>query len=172
MSLEEAVRQMTKEAFFAMRAQSAGHDQNDVVQKMRELTPELLDAYINTDYVINLSGKEIILKVHEIIPDSLMKFLETKSVTSWAMITAYNPYSKELTENENKIRQQRLIDMLQMHDFELLPAIGRSEDGKWEEPSVFILGISYDLAKSFGFCFQQNAVLFGDSESAADLIFC
>ena len=109
----------------------------------------------------------MVLRITGDVPPALSSLAQP-----WAIITAYNPYSAEHTEAENREAQARLTDMLTLHVYRMLPAIGRSSDGKWEEPSILILGISCDLAKAFGTCFQQNAIVFGEIGGPIELVFC
>ncbi len=150
-----------------MRAQAMGRDQNDLIDKMRELPQALVTAYLSTNYIMRIDGSEIVLKITDDVPPALSSLAQ-----SWAIITAYNPYSVENTETENQIAQNRLADMLTLHGYNMLPAIGRSSDGKWEEPSMLVLGISYEFAKAFGSCFQQNAIVFGEVDGPIELVFC
>jgi len=59
-----------------------------------------------------------------------------------------------------------------MHDYLVIPATGKSGDDSWEEPSFLVLGISYELACSFGACFQQNTIIYNQIGSPVELVFC
>jgi hypothetical protein len=150
-----------------MRAQAMGRDQNDLIDKMRALPQALVTAYFSTNYIMRIDDKEVVMKVTGDIPPPLSSLAQP-----WAIITAYNPYSAEHTETENQAAQNRLTDMLTLHGYQLLPAAGRSSDGNWEEPSILVLGISYEMAKAFGSCFQQNAIVFGEVGGPIELVFC
>ena len=150
-----------------MRVQAMGRDQNDLIDRMRALPQALVIEYFSTNYIMRIDDKEVALKITGNVPPALSSLAQP-----WAIITAYNPYSAEHTDTENQIAQNRLTDMLTLHGYKLLPAIGRSSDGNWEEPSILVLGISYDLAKAFGSCFQQNAVVFGEVDGPIELVFC
>lgn len=70
---------------------------------------ELLQAYINTNFkvydpclIINIGVAN-----HQ-LDDLLLSF----NATTWAYITAYNPYSKLLTDEENQERHIKLKDKL------------------------------------------------------------
>ena len=158
---------MDLEIQIGMRAQAMGRDQNELIGKMRELPQTLISAYLSTNYIVHINQNEVVINITGDSPSAL-----TALAQSWAIITAYNPYSAEHTDAENQVAQARLTDMLNLHNYKLLPAIGRSNDGKWEEPSILVLGISYELAKAFGICFQQNAVVFGEIDGPVELVFC
>jgi len=155
------------EAQMGMRAQVMGRDKNEVIAKMQALPQTLILAYFSTNYIACIDDKDVVLNITDDVPPVLNSLAQ-----SWAIITAYNPYSAEHTESENQDAQARLTDMLSLHGYKMLPAVGRSSDGNWEEPSILILGISYELAKSFGSCFQQNAIVFGEVNGPIELVFC
>lgn len=150
-----------------MRAQAMGRDQNDIVQKMRGLPNALINAYINSSYIVSIDGENVGLKIGNEVP-SLIAELNR----SWAIITAFNPHSLEATEQYNQAQQKMLVDMLSLHGYETMPAVRQSDEGNWEEPSLFVLGISYELSKAFGACFRQNAIIFAEADGPVELIFC
>lgn len=87
------------------------------------------------------------------------------------MITAANPYSQLLTDEENKARNQSLRDELSNISELILPAIGRDPASDWSEHG-WVLPTSdekllIDLARKF----QQNAI-FKFSESGKQVISC
>ena len=150
-----------------MRAQAMGRDQNDMVQKMRGLPNALINAYINRSYIVSIDGENVGLKIGNEVPSSIAELNR-----SWAIITAFNPHSLEATEQYNQAQQKMLVDMLSLHGYETMPAVGQSDEGNWEEPSLFVLGISCELSKAFGACFRQNAVIFAEADGPIELIFC
>ena len=150
-----------------MRIQAMGRGQNDFIDKMRALPQALVTAYFSTNYIMRIDNNEVVLKTTGDVPPALSSLTQSR-----AIITAYNPYSAEQTEAGNQAAQNRLTDMLILHGYRLLPAIGRSSDGNWEEASILVLGISYELAKAFGTYFQQNAIVFGEVDGPIELLFC
>lgn len=163
---------LDNEILMGFRAQSMGRDQNEVVYKMRELGPELVQSYLSTKYITSVQGEEVVLRIGELPPSSLNALSETRSVKSWSIITAYNPYSVELSDEENIARQGLLANILVDHGYESQPAYGQGEDAPWMEPSILVFGISYEMAKSIGTCFQQNAIVFGQADHQIELVFC
>jgi len=156
----------------AMTAQIMGRDQNNMVQRMRELDQELVARYLKAHYLITINNEELLLELDCASPPFLKALVDLKPIKSWAIITAHNPYSKKCSDSENQENNIRLKELLSSHGYDLLPAIGKSPDSDWEEESILILNISYDIAESFGTCFQQNAIVFGELGAPIELIFC
>jgi hypothetical protein len=160
------------EFLLGMRAQSRGRDQNELVYKMRLLPPGLVMAYMETDYVLDIDDEECVVRVQGEVPERLAKYLESNKAESWTIISAYNPYSLELSTAENQRRHGLLQELLTGLQYKCYPAVGRSAAGDWEEPSLLVLDLSYDMARSLGTVFEQNAVVFGERGAVVEMIFC
>jgi hypothetical protein len=169
---DKDIELLSNEIEMGFRAQSMGRDQNEVIDRMRGLTPELVNSYLSTDYLTTVSSKEVKLKIGELTPNCLNSYMETNRVNSWAIITAHNPYSVELSEEENIFRQSLLTKLVELNGYASQPAYGQSEDRLWTEPSIMIFGISYEMAQAMGICFQQNAIVFGETGYQVELVFC
>lgn len=89
---------------------------------------------------------------------------------TWALITAANPYSQPLSARENQRRDQRLSKYLKGLQLPLIPAMGKDPTGVWTpEPSWLILGITRPQAIAIGRKFEQNAIVYGELNQAAEL---
>jgi len=155
-----------------MTAQITRHNQNGKIQRINKLDPELVASYLKANYLININNEEILLELGDASPSSLKNLVDLKLIKSWAIITAHNPYSKKHSDSENQANNRKLKELLSSHGYGLLPAIGKSPDSDWEEESILILNISSYMAESFGTCFQQNAIVFGELGAPIELIFC
>ena len=76
---------------------------------------------------------------------------------SW-VVTAWNPFSEELTRAENACRHAGLVARLDADGVTWLPAVGSSSDGRWAEESVVVVGIDREAARVLGRAFDQHAV--------------
>ncbi|MBK6771286.1 MAG: DUF3293 domain-containing protein [Ignavibacteria bacterium] len=75
--------------------------------------------------------------------------IKNNNCTSWAYITAYNPFSRILTETDNINRNEKLKSLLS--NYKLYKGRGCGIDGKWpSEESFLILGISKNDAIELG----------------------
>jgi Protein of unknown function (DUF3293) len=74
------------------------------------------------------------------------------------VITAWNPFSKELSLTENRARNIALHQELLEMGAELLKAVGRSNDWNWFEESFAVKGISQSKMIQMAKKYQQNAI--------------
>ena len=74
------------------------------------------------------------------------------------VVTAWNPFSEELSSAVNAGRHAKLCERLGNDGLTWLPAVGSSPDGGWAEESVAVVGIDSVAARSLGREFGQNAV--------------
>jgi len=123
-------------------------------------------SYQSTHYTVDEFKSPI--KIGEVSTDADRLLRATQS-TSWAYITAYNPLSVILTDEENQRRNTELEQLLTAYPYK--KGIGIDPTGKWKgEASFFIPGISryeaMDLAQRFG----QKAFVYGELGQPATLV--
>jgi hypothetical protein len=127
---------------------------------------DLIEVYKNTKYKVFEPDLTIEIGVLNQDVDDLLK--EHKLV-EWAFITAYNPYSRVMTEDENKVRHDELKELAK--DYITLEGHGVGEDPAWEpELSLFIIGITRDEASKIGKKFEQNAIVYGVLNNLPELL--
>ena len=127
---------------------------------------DLIEAYKNTKYKVFEPDLTIEIGVLNQAVDMLL--LKHKSA-EWAFITAYNPYSRVLTEDENKVRHNELKELTK--DYITFEGHGVGEDPAWEpELSLLIIGMNRDEASKVGKKFEQNAIVCGVINSNPELI--
>ncbi len=128
----------------------------------------LLDAYLATIYEVKHLGLQI--KIGE-ENGHLEEFLVDNNMFSWAFISAWNPYSKEVSAEENEIRHSKLVKMVEAKKFPFSEGYGVPSNEKWEaEKSLMILGISRREAIFFGKRMEQNAIVWGRLGGVAELV--
>ena len=126
---------------------------------------DLLKAYKNTKYKV--SQHDIVIEIDK-FNDKLNELLNKYNSTEWAFITAFNPYSKVLTQVENIERHNELKELT--NSFLTFEGHGVGEDPTWEpELSLLIIGITKEDAILIGNRFEQNAIVLGESNSAPEL---
>lgn len=131
----------------------------------QSLPPELVRAYEQTLFVIDLgSGEEIICEVGK-EPSAR---LPAETVT---VITAWNPGLTRPTSKDNRQANRRLEDELRTRGYDYLPARGESRDGNHVEPSFAVFNLSRAEATRLGECFGQAAV-FCIGEGPGRLVWC
>lgn len=128
------------------------------------------EAYKKTLYEVFTNEGTIQLRVNHRNLE-LDQLLYQYQAATWALITAYNPYSHLLDLHENHQRHQNLINILQQMRLPILHGVGRDESDQWPpEDSLFIVDISRENAITLGQQFSQNAILYGELEHPPELI--
>ena len=126
----------------------------------------LLQAYKGTKYMVFKSNLVIEIGV---INDSLNDLVIQHNATEWAYITAYNPFSRILTDVENQERHLELKELTRSYITYEGPGVGT--DPAWKpELSLLILGISKEEAIVLGKGFEQNAIVYGKVDFTPELL--
>jgi hypothetical protein len=137
---------------------------------MYSIIPDKLKtAYQNTDYIVLFDEREIVLRINE-FSASLNQLHTNFAAQSSAFITAYNPYSKIYSMQENKLRQDQLEKELKLAGFFILAGIGQDPAKQWPgEPAFLIIGISLNDARALGKKYKQNAIVFSQQDAVPKL---
>ena len=129
----------------------------------------LQTAYEQAVYEVYDGKNTIELSIGEHCPE-LDRIIPTE-YSSWALITAYNPYSQYLSEGENRQRHQKLLDRLSDLQLTSLAAVGKDRKNIWTaEPSLLIFGLNRHDAIAIGREFQQNAIVYGELHQPVELL--
>ena len=127
-------------------------------------------AYRQTLYEVVSDTGVIPLRVN-VKSVALDRLLQQYQQTTWGLITAWNPYSRLLSELENRNRNRALAVVLRKLGLSFLPAVGRDEFGQWPaEESLFVVGLNRADALSIGQKFSQNAILYGQIGNSPELL--
>ena len=86
-------------------------------------------------------------------------FLDTWSIQSFAIITAFNPGSLLLPLEENMRQHAALHESLLPHCRTLLHSTGQNTDGSWQEQGFWALDIDLERAAKIGAEFGQQAIV-------------
>ena len=126
---------------------------------------ELINAYNTTEYRIYSS--ELVIKIG-IANQELDNLLISANAKTWAFITAFNPFSKSLSKEENLKRHKELKDKIASYKF--FEGEGVGEDKTWEpDLSYLVVGISHEDAIKIGKFFEQNAIVIGNFNGVPQL---
>lgn len=136
---------------------------------MEKIPAELLQAYTETDYIVH-HAPPFTLKIGEPSPALLQLFDKSNAVCA-AFITAYNPFSESLPEYKNKELQAQLEADLKKRSLQFIDGIGQHPSGDWlGEPSVLVLGLNLEAAKTMGRLYGQNAIVWCDRDGVPVLV--
>ncbi len=129
-----------------------------------------LEAYLKTTYTTE--NPELTIKIGE-VNRALDVFLFDNNSFSWAFISASNPYSTILSDDENEMRHLDLIRRIKSMNMRSCEGLGIPSDEKWKaEKSLLILDIGKKEAIEIGKEYHQNAIVFGRLNQAPELVFC
>lgn len=128
----------------------------------------LQQIYERTTYVTDEPPLSIrIMCMHPVLDDVLARCQSR----TWAFITAWNPGSIPLSGEENMQRNQALTKELCV--WTTIRGRGIPDDGDWTpEESFLVLGISEQDALLVGKRWGQAAVVYGECNHPARLIWC
>ena len=139
------------------------------MKKKYSIDSELWKAYEETDFIVH-SKPEFSLNIGQ-FSEQLKQLLNSHKVSSAAFITAYNPFSQQLSQDENSERQTTLVDEIQSRGLSLFQGLGQHPNHQWQgEPSVLILGIALEAAKKLARTYEQNAFVWCDEACTPQLV--
>lgn len=91
--------------------------------------------------------------------------------TDFYMITAANPFSKLLTDDENRIRNQELHSLLIKDYQEILTGIGKDSTSTWAEEGWVVRGGEEEKLILLAKKYEQNAI-FKFTQEGREIIDC
>jgi len=139
------------------------------MQNSTTLSPGLVSAYEATYFHV-ITVPAFILKIG--IKSNELEMLFNKSGHKTAtFITACNPFSNSLSDEDNQLRNIQLKADLNNLNIKFIDGFGQDPLGEWAgESSFFALGIDYDLASELGAKYEQNAIVWCDADAVPHLI--
>jgi Protein of unknown function (DUF3293) len=130
----------------------------------RTISPNLIKAYREAVYVVDIGEQEIALQVNQ-RSSRLANLMKDWEVTTAAFLTAFNPYSQVMDPAENEARQKRMWADAKPMCPKIFPGIGRDIKDQWpHELSMLTLGISLQDAQALADRYEQNAFLWISNE--------
>lgn len=129
-------------------------------------------AYQATAYRVYLPDEELTLRVGE-CSTVLDAYMAEAGALSWVFLSAANPRSCLLPDEENLRRHKALCRELGAAGFQWVPAEGIPDKGYWPaEPSVLVFDLGEKAAVELGRRLDQNAVLRGSIGEKALMLWC
>jgi hypothetical protein len=122
------------------------------------INKELLESYESANYHVDASPS-FILKIGKYSPE-LHSMYDASHKKEAAFITAYNPASLELSNEENKERNRELEEKIQALHLDYIHGEGKCDESEWSgEESFLVFGINQKDAIQLGKDFGQNAIV-------------
>ena len=136
---------------------------------MSNIKQELLDSYTEANYHV-YANPSFILKIGQSSKE-LRKLLTDLNVKFAALITAFNPYSKELGLIENRLRNKILEGKIKSLALYYIKGDGRCGDsGEVGEESFLVFGLSKKQAINLGMESKQNAIVVSGTNATPSLL--
>jgi hypothetical protein len=133
--------------------------------------PNLTTAYLSARYSVEVGPRRSLeIRCGERSAE-VDRLLERHGFQHWAFVTACNPRSRRLDDDENAARMRRLRATLETAGHVILPGLGAARDGSWpEEQSLLVLGMPEAEAVRLGADFGQHAIVVGRRGEPARLV--
>ena len=132
---------------------------------MHSISPNLIRAYREAKFVVQ-SNTPITLLVGQCNKD-LSALLRDHKKTTAAFITAFNPFSKVQTDQENLQAQNELLTDIKRLGFEAINGYGQDNAEEWpREDSILIIGLTESQAETLADKYSQNAFIWIGSTDA------
>ncbi len=132
---------------------------------MHSISPNLIRAYREAKFVVQ-SNTPITLLVGQCNKD-LSALLRDHKKTTAAFITAFNPFSKVQTDQENLQAQNELLKDAKGFGFEAINGYGQDIAEEWpREDSILIIGLTESQAETLADKYSQNAFIWIGSTDA------
>lgn len=134
------------------------------------LTKELIEAYKQAKYIVHINDKPYRIKVGEPCP-ALDAILQDSGADTAYFITPENPFSMTLSEQENKLRHERFVKIINHRAYAFYKGYGTNEDDTWPREQSYLIVCDkaqdiHQLASSFG----QNGIIKLQYQNAAELL--
>ena len=129
----------------------------------------LLAAYRATEYRVRLArGGHAVIHIDRPLPLELRSLAQT---FPWGFITAWNPRSESTSRTNNQLAQRALLAQLRAlpETVAIRPGLGVAGDGRWQEPSFWVIGPSTATFDALAHRFAQFGYVHGDGASPAQL---
>lgn len=130
---------------------------------------ELRQAFEETLYIV-YHQPVFTLRIDQHSPE-LDALLQSTGHDCAAFITAWNPMSDTLAEEENRCRQEQLVSALEGDGYSCIPGIGQHPDNGWPgEESVLVLGLQVNQAFQIAVACRQLAFVWAGKGRACQLV--
>ena len=133
------------------------------------LSPELVSAYEATYFHVKADPAFILVIGSK--SNELEMLFNSSGYKTAAFITASNPFSKSLSDEENLLRNNQLRSDLITMSLEFIEGFGQDPLGEWPgEDSYLVMGIDYETASELGVKYEQNGIVLIDNNATPELI--
>lgn len=133
------------------------------------MTTELFQAFEETHYIVH-HEPPFTMNIGKPCAD-LKKLMAERNALGAAFITAWNPFSQKLSDQENAKRQQELKEKLKQRGLTFIDGIGQHPSNGWPgEPSVLVLDLDREAAKAIAGQYEQLVFVWSDQTGLPELV--
>lgn len=133
------------------------------------LPAELIQAFTETDYIVH-HEPPFTMNIGQPCP-ALKALMAEHNALCAAYITAWNPFSQQLSRQKNEARQNEMKADLKMRGLKFIEGIGQHPSNNWPgEPSVLVLDLDIDAAKSLAGHNEQHEFVWVGSDAVPELV--
>ncbi|MBK6958081.1 MAG: DUF3293 domain-containing protein [Nitrosomonas sp.] len=134
------------------------------------ISKNLIASYLCANYRIGTGPESISLRIDQ-FSEPLAKLLISSGQSCAAIISAYNPYSQRLSNEKNCAAHESLRNFLGQHSYPTIESLNTDPAGLWPaEKSFFVPGLDLNTAQTLGQQFDQNAIVWTNSDAIPRLI--
>lgn len=153
-----------------VRHMAAGRSSLRPARRSSKIPDQLVAEYHASRYLVSGSHREFALQV-DVPSAELLTLYRQNQITCAAFITAWNPYSEPVSDDQNNAANRRLLAEIEHRDLKYLCGKGCGSDPTWPpEKSFLVLGITEADAKQLGRKFRQNAIVWAGVDASPQLL--
>jgi len=135
----------------------------------KTIHPGLIRAYREAKYVVGVDNP-IVLRIGQ-ASQQLKGLLDTHKATTAAFITAFNPYSEVMSDDQNHAAQKSLLVDAQKLGLSAIEGYGQDMAEEWpREASFLVLGITESQAEGLADKYGQNGYVWIGSADALPVL--
>ncbi len=135
----------------------------------KTIHPGLIRAYREAKYVVGIDSP-IVLRIGK-ASHQLKSLLDTHKATTAAFITAFNPYSEVMSDDQNHAAQKSLLVDTQKLGLSAIEGYGQDMAEEWpREASFLVLGITESQAEGLADKYGQNGYVWVGSSDALPVL--
>ncbi len=138
--------------------------------KHADISTDLIASYLATNYQVGTGAEMFTLQINQ-FSDSLSGLLTVNQKCYATIITAYNPLSELQNNARNLAANIKLSQVLKCYSNIVIESINVDPSGIWPvEESFCVFGLNLENAKFLGRKFNQNAIVWANSNAIPRLI--
>lgn len=133
------------------------------------ISAELQQAFSETNYIVH-HEPPFTMNIGQPCP-ALKALMKGHNALCAAFITAWNPFSQQLSAQQNEVRQQALKAELKRRGLKFIEGIGQHPSNNWPgEASLLVLDLAREAAKTLASQHEQDAFVWASDDGVAELV--